>query len=321
MRSGAVTDHRGLFHEAAFYSSDDELLAIVVPFLRSGVEAGEPTLVVVGAERTELVRAALADTSRISFMDQRTQYARPVSTIKSYRKVLAAHVARGAQQIRLVGEVPHPGTGRPWEWWARYEAAFNHAFADFPAWVICPYDARIAPTEVLADAARTHPHLATPDGQHVVSSGFEDPVEFLTSRTADGADPLEAAPPMIDLIDPTPVAARRAVLDTSRACQLDDGELDNFVIAVNEAVTNALCHGLPPVRLRLWSGPDRLVVTITDRSHGPTDPFAGLFTTPNSSSADVILWLIHHLCSHVTFGRDDDGFTIRLVAGLPGLPA
>lgn len=317
----AVADHRGFFHEAAFYGSDEELLAIVVPFLQGGVKAGEPTLVVVGGERMELVRAALGDTSDISFVDQPTQYARPVSTIKSYRKTLAAHMARGAQQIRLVGEVPHPGTGRPWEWWARYEAAFNHAFAEFPAWVICPYDARIAPAEVLADVARTHPHVATADGQHVVSSGFEDPVKFLTSRTAGGADPLEAAPSRIDLIDPTPAGARRAVLDTSRACRLDDGEVDNFVIAVNEAVTNALCYGRPPVRLRLWSGPDRLVATITDRSHGPTDPFAGLLTTTNSSPADVTLWLIHHLCSHVTLGRDDDGFTIRLVAGIPGLPA
>ncbi|MGH3930737.1 MAG: anti-sigma factor RsbA family regulatory protein, partial [Pseudonocardiaceae bacterium] len=254
--------HRGFFHEAAFYGSDDEFLAIMIPFLTGGVQAGEPAVVVVNERNAELIRVAMGDTPDISFTDARAHYTRPAGVIKAYRQTLTAHVARGARQIRLVGEVPHPGTGRPWEWWARYEAAFNHVFAEFPAWVICPYDTRIAPTEVLADVARTHPHLATADGRHVVSFGFEDPVEFLTSRPAGGADPLEATAPMTDLVDPTLSGARRAVRNASHASRLDDAEVADFVWAVNEAVDNGTRHGRPPVRLRLWSDTDRMVVTV-----------------------------------------------------------
>ena len=48
MRSGAAAGHRGYFHEAAFYSSTEEFLAVVVPFLREGVAAGEPIVVTCG---------------------------------------------------------------------------------------------------------------------------------------------------------------------------------------------------------------------------------------------------------------------------------
>jgi hypothetical protein len=40
VRTGAAAGHRGYFHETAFYSSDEEFLAIVVPFLE-GSDAGD----------------------------------------------------------------------------------------------------------------------------------------------------------------------------------------------------------------------------------------------------------------------------------------
>ena len=51
MRSGAAASYSGYFHEAAFYDSDDEFLAIVVPFLTEGVEAREPAMVAPGLSR------------------------------------------------------------------------------------------------------------------------------------------------------------------------------------------------------------------------------------------------------------------------------
>lgn len=36
-----------------------------------------------------------------------------------------------------------------------------------------------------------------------------------------------------------------------------NGEIDDFVYAISETVSNAVQHGRPPVRLRLWAGPDR----------------------------------------------------------------
>ena len=82
-------------------------------------------------------------------------------------------------------------------------------------------------------------------------------------------------------------------------------------------VPNALTHGRPPVRFRLWSAPDRIVATVTDRGDGPADPFAGLLPVSDTCSAGLGLWLTHQLCSHVTLDTTDDGFTIRLIVGTP----
>ena len=83
------------------------------------------------------------------------------------------------------------------------------------------------------------------------------------------------------------------------------------------AGANALIHGRPPVRFRLWSAPDRVVATVSDRGDGPADPFAGLLPVTDTCSAGLGLWLTHQLCSHVTLDTTDDGFTIRLIVGTP----
>ena len=143
MRMGAPTDRPGYLHEAVLYDSDEEFLGVVVPFLQEGAAVGEPCLVALGASTTGLVRAAVGNTTGLTFLDDR--YDRPASVIRSNRDLFAAHVADGASRIRVASEVPHPGVGAPWDGWARYEAAVNHAYAEFPLWGLCAYDTRITP--------------------------------------------------------------------------------------------------------------------------------------------------------------------------------
>ena len=265
MRTGAPTDRRGYLHEAVLYDSDEELLGVVVPFLREGVAAGEPCLVALGASTSRLVRAAVGDTTGLTFLDDR--YDRPASVIRSNRDLFTVHLIDGASRIRVASEVPHPGVGAPWDGWARYEAAINHAYAEFPLWGLCAYDTRITPGPVLDDVARTHPYLTTGEGHHV-NPRYQDPAEFLARRPPSQADPVEtASPPVVDLTDPTPAAARDAVHAASMirpdagptprpaptrsrrrspphrrrgAAQLEPIQVEHLVFAVSEAVTNAL---------------------------------------------------------------------------------
>src|SRR4051794_6100984 len=209
MRMGALTDPGGYLHEAVLYDSDEEFLGVVVPFLQEGAAVGEPCLVALGAAATALVWAAVGDTAGLTFLGDR--YDRPASVIRSNRDLFAAHLTDGASQIRVASEVPHPGVGAPWDGWARYEAAINHAYAEFPLWGLCAYDTRITPGPVLDDVARTHPYIATADG-HRRNPRYQDPTEFLTQRPPSQADPVEiASQPVVDLADPTPAAARDAV--------------------------------------------------------------------------------------------------------------
>jgi anti-sigma regulatory factor (Ser/Thr protein kinase) len=311
MRSGAAAGHRGFFHEAALYSSDEELLDVTVPFLEGGIAAGEPTVAVLTPEHEKLFRSAM-DLSKLTVVPAVDEYPRPAVALRRYRELIGSMVD-GAEQVRVVGHVPHPGTGEPWDWWARYEALINKVFAGFPLWGLCSYDTRITPDAVLDDVHRTHPYLLTAERGHAVNGGFEEPHRFPASwRDAPRPEP-EPGAPFFELTGATAAEARQAVRMAAAQTDLDRARCEDFVMAVSEIVTNGSVHGCSPVRLRLWRTADRLVATVTDRGTGPADPFAGLIATEDSRTAGLGLWIAFQVCRHVALYRDDEGFVVRLV--------
>jgi anti-sigma regulatory factor (Ser/Thr protein kinase) len=314
MRSSAAAGQAGFIHEAGYYGSDEEFVALTVPFLTGGLNAGEPTYAVFTEQKTALLRDALPDPSAVTFLDGAVQYDRPAATIRAYRQVVADELAAGARQIRVAGGVPHPGVGAPWTGWSRYEAAVNHTFASFPLRALCSYDTRVTPDDVLVDVARTHSRLVTAGEEPVVSADYIEPVEFLATRIRTEPDPLEDFAPAMEMVNPATGAARHVVRGVALACGVHN-EVEDLVAAVHEAVTNALIHGRKPVRLRVWPGPGRVVVAVTDQGRGPSDPFAGLLPAAHFPDGGLGLWLIHQLCQHVTMSCDEHGFTIRLFAG------
>lgn len=80
------------------------------------------------------------------------------------------------------------------------------------------------------------------------------------------------------------------MLDVARTTDLGGIEVDDLACAVSEAVTNGICHGRPPIRVRLWAAPNRVVAAVTDQGDGPTR------------------------CPCMTLSRTKDGFTIRFTA-------
>ncbi|GAB2986644.1 sensor histidine kinase [Amycolatopsis acidiphila] len=317
MRPGAAAGHQGYFHEAVCYASDEELLGVAVPFLLGGVQAGEPTVVSLGERTAGLLRDELGDVEGIVFQAGGAVYARPAVAIRSYQHLLAGYAARGAGQIRVIGEIPAFGLGTTWDWWARYEAVISRAYGAYPLWSMCAYDTRTTPGHVLEDVARTHPRNAEPDGSHRPSPGYAGAVAFLSQEHVVTPDPIERTAPLVDLFEPAPGEARRALAGALHA-HLDADGFDDLLVAVSETVTNAIEHGTPPVRLRCWAAPGRLVVKVTDAGPGPGDPFAGLMPAAKAPDGGMGLWLAHQLCDHVTFGRTPEGeFVVRLTAGTP----
>lgn len=317
MRTGAPAEHEGYYHEAVCYASDDELLAIAVPFLLGGVAAGEPTVVSLGERTTALLSAELGGVEGILFQAAGPLYARPAAAIRSYQDLMAGYVARGAEQIRVIGQIPPLGLGATWDWWSRYEAVINKAYAPYPLWSMCAYDTRVTPSHVLEDVARTHPINAEPGDIHRASPHYRGAAAFLGEDRVVPPDPIEQLTPAVDLVGPAPGDARHALAGTSHEHLANDA-FEDFLVAVSEVVTNAIEHGSPPVRLRCWAAPDRLVVSVTDGGAGPGDPFAGLLPAAKAPHGGLGLWLAHQLCDHVTFGRNAEGdFVVRLTAGLP----
>lgn len=318
MRSGAAAGCPGIFHEASIYASDSELRQTAVPFLTEGIGAREPTYVVLGAHGEDLVRRELGEREGLHYLSAGDVYVNPATTVMGYRDVATAAVEAGAEQVRFITEVPHPGIGSAWDWWGRYESAVNEIFVDLPVWAVCTYDARTTPAAVLDEVVRAHPYLAGPGGEHARNDGYEAASTFLARRSGAYTDPLEAGPPRVALTDPSPADARRATVAVTRAL-FGPETADNLALAVSEVVANAQRYGRPSVEFCLWSGPERIVATVKDRGPGFQDSTIGIAPVGPDRSGGRGLWIASQLCDHVGITRSPDGFTVRLVVGTPDL--
>jgi anti-sigma regulatory factor (Ser/Thr protein kinase) len=108
---------------------------------------------------------------------------------------------------------------------------------------------------------------------------------------------------------------RRQVRDRC-ADVLAADSVDDLVLAVGEVVTNAVRHGEPPVRVRLWTTPGRVVCSVTDQGRGVQDPVAGYRPVRGEGllQGGMGLWLARQLTHRLHLSQRPDGFTVRLTA-------
>jgi hypothetical protein len=313
MRTGAARGQVGHFHEAGFYSSDAEFRALIVPFAEEGIAAGEPVIIGYDDRKNALIRSWLTDPSAVTFPADSGVYATPARAIAAYRRLFELHVAQGAGQIRITGELPNLGNGSIFDGWDRYEAAVNTVWQDFPVWGLCLYDTATALPVVRDVVERTHPRIVSPSGVRRANDRFQEVADFEALPPV--PDPLEQTTPMIELVDRSAAEARRALAQIGRG-QVTGTILDDLLLGVSEAVSNALIHGRPPATVRIWATPDRIVISVQDHGPGPADPLAGL--VPAAGKAATLglgLWLIHQLDIDGALKHGDDGFTVRLRGG------
>jgi anti-sigma regulatory factor (Ser/Thr protein kinase) len=312
MRTGAARGHVGHFHEAGFYGSDAEFRALIVPFAEEGIAVGEPVIIGFDDRKSDLLRSWLGDPSAVDFAGDESLYSTPARAIATYQRLFEFHLATGAGQIRIAGDVPHPGNGRRFEGWDRYESAINTVWEDFPVWGRCLYDTTTAPAAVLDVVERTHPRIVSPSGQRRASDRYQSTEVFECLPYT--RDPLEDSTPFAELVNRSAAEARHALAEIGGA-RFPAAELHDLLIGVSEAVTNAQRHGRPPATTRIWTAPDRIVVTVHDTGNGPADRLAGLVPAPGSDSDRRLglgLWVVHQLDIDVALRSGDDGFTVRL---------
>jgi anti-sigma regulatory factor (Ser/Thr protein kinase) len=312
MRTGAARGQAGHFHEAGFYRSDAEFRALIVPFAEEGIAAGEPVILGYDDRKSALLRSWLSDPSAAEFAGDASLYAKPARAIATYRRLFEFHVAMGAGQIRIAGDVPHPGNGGQFEGWDRYEAAVNTVWQDFPVWGRCLYDITVAPPAVLEVVERTHPRIVSPSGERRESGRYQDPLVFEGLPYA--PDPLEASTPLAELVGRPAADARHTLARIARS-RVPDPVVQDLLIGVTEAVTNVQRHGRPPATVRIWAAADHVVVTVHDTGRGPADRMAGLVPMPSNipdRHLGMGLWVMHQLDIDVTLHHASDGFTVRL---------
>jgi transcriptional regulator with XRE-family HTH domain len=177
--TAALTPH--LFeHRLLTYGSDEAYVDAAIPYIAEGLERSECLLVVTTPAQIALVREARdLSSEQIEFADSAEWYVSLSGALNRYRGFLKQKLEAGAARIRILGDpVWARRSGAEITAWFRYESLVNLAFASAPATIVCSYDTRSLPAEVVADARRTHPEVAQGSAAREGPT-YQDPVDFL----------------------------------------------------------------------------------------------------------------------------------------------
>lgn len=302
-----TTPSPSLIHQALLYSDAQQFLAAILPFIRDGVDRGEPVLAVTSAANAALLRGELGSAAaEVQFIEPSRWYDAPGRALAScYRYVNERR--DGHERVRVVGEPVWTGWN-PLETagWKRFEASLNIAFATAPAWMICSYDQTNLPPEVVADARRTHPELS--DGRPSVD--YTDPTGFVEKLMLE----LEPAPEgryVAISFDGDPAPVRRFVPVEAGRLGLPAARLDDLVLAVNEVTTNAIRHGAGYGQVRIWRDDRYLLCEVFDPGQATNGLMGYLPPDPHSEGGHG-LWITRQLCDLVETRTSPKGTTVRL---------
>lgn len=302
---------RRLSHQAALYESPTEAATMLHAFVADGLTKGVPTILVVGPDLDRALADVLGDAHTDTIRLSLDTYRRPLASLERELELDRRLLERGAAEVRMVAAVPHPGTGAEWSGWLRFEAAANHFLADLPVSRVCAYDLRSAPRHVVDDVYATHPLLLERDGSARLNPDYVAPETLIPKREAQEVDSIEESQPVVELHDPSVDEATDAVAGVAVTVPLPRQDVSALCLAADEAITNARRHGQGTVTTRIWRGPNRVAVAVSDEGEGPSSPFVGMV---NGSASRQGMWLLHQLCTRVNTTRDQDGFTVHLVA-------
>ncbi|GIF66870.1 hypothetical protein Ais01nite_49050 [Asanoa ishikariensis] len=111
-------------------------------------------------------------------------------------------------------------------------------------------------------------------------------------------------------------AVRHKVLDVAGRCRMSGDRLDDFVVAVNEVMTNVVRHGGGNGHLRLWRNSE-LVCQVSDRGPGfEVAPVLRRRKPRPSSSGGLGLWMARRMSDKLTITSGPAGTTIGVHAYL-----
>jgi anti-sigma regulatory factor (Ser/Thr protein kinase) len=297
-----------LRHDAFVYDSDADFAARMVPFLETGLDAGESAVAVTTRANCALLRDALgAASEHVSFVDRDEWYLRPANVIAGYDKTLRESFKRGAPAVRVVGEVRFGTTPREWAEWTAYESILNRAFADQPAWIVCPYDARALDPSVVQGASLTHSHRLA-DARHE-SPHYDDPERLVRALTPEPMPlpNLRAVP-----LDDDAQGFREQLLRELDSAGVPRARRDDLVMAASEVLANARHHGDGPAALRAGVVGERFVCEISDHGPGLDDPLAGYLPPRPDRDDGAGLWVARQLTERLELISSADGLTVRL---------
>jgi anti-sigma regulatory factor (Ser/Thr protein kinase) len=300
----------GFSHEALFYAGSDDFVECVAAFVREGLAAGEPVLVMVTADKIALLEDELgADAARVSFADMGEAGRNPGRIISAWGDFAADHLARG-RRLRGVGE-PIWADRAPEELveCQHHESLLNLAFGHADGFrLLCPYDVKSLPPDVLDEARRSHP-LILEGARRRESSGYRG-VEAI-ALAGDSLPPPRTSSEEMSFRRTSLVAVRRFVSSRASDAGLDPDRVQDLVLSVNEAASNSVRHGGGGGVVRLWREAGSIVCEVRDRGR-IEEPLVGRNRPEPGCSGGHGLWMANQLCDLVQLRTRRHGTAVRL---------
>ena len=321
--------HPDFRHQVCVYGSDEEFLAMALPFVEKGFRLGEPVLAATTSANLELLSEALGERAdRLDFAETAYFGRRPPQRVAAFERYWRHAAAEGRNHVRIIAEPVWAGRSRAEAAaWKQMESQLNALLTDTNIWMICPYDSRIARPDVLADALRTHPERI--DGTGVSPCpDYLEPRHFRVQGPA--APPLEPAPAdasRLSWSSPTPSTAhlRSFVAAHASAFGLDPERGELLVLAVAEvarllaqAAEESPAVADEPASIAVWSRARTVSLELTQPGLRPSDsalddPTLG-YRLPRADGPrpGEGLWLARQICEGVEVRTGAEGCTVRM---------
>lgn len=296
-------------HEALLYAGQSDFVTGTVPFVRDGVRAGEPVLVVESAERLRMLREALGDDAKhVVFADMAEVGANPARIIPAWVDFVDRHP--NASRLRGIGEPIWNGrSDDELVECQRHEALLNTAFDDGrPWWLLCPYDVTSLPADVIAEAARSHRFVSRSDGAALAAdyqagtSRFPLNVGFLQPERTLLATAFDK-----DGIQGLRIKLRTVLADSG----LDPMQQSDLIASVNEIASNSIIYGGGGGTVTLWLDSGKVVCEVRDAGTVEA-PLADRRKPSPDPESPRGFWLANQLCDLVQVRSDQSGTAVRL---------
>lgn len=309
MGIAAARAGEGFVHEALLYAGEEAFLSGTLPFVREGLERGEPVLVAVGGRKIDRLRAALDGNRSVLYADMTEVGSNPAHIIPLWRDFVGDRA--GDRPVRGIGEPiwPERSAAELVEC-QRHESLLNLAFAEAPALrLLCPYDVSALPGAVVEEARRSHPYL--------VENGARE-----ESPTYRGVDAIAA--PFDEPLRRPPAAARELrfegaslasvrgfVYEVAGEAGLTASQTHDVALAVNELATNTVHHGGGEGVVRAWNEEETFVCEVEDGGR-IEDPLVGRRRPGHGQRGGRGLWIANQLCDLVQVRSFAEGSTVRV---------
>jgi PAS domain S-box-containing protein len=180
-------------HLCSIYEEPEDRFAVVVPYLRIGLERGDKCMYIANDGELDLVRERMAsggiDVERwqssgaLVLRSKEQAYMRygafePQKMFDFWRHCAGEAADEGHAALRTAGETDWVARGGPGlERWMEYESRLTRELLEIPCLALCQYHRRLFSAELVLGVIRTHPTLiyrgtAAPNMYHVPPEDF-----------------------------------------------------------------------------------------------------------------------------------------------------